>query len=481
MADIGLHGAMETGRGTVANSMHLALPIALYLASLVLPIFFYIGPLNMSLMRFLLLVTFVPMMIALLSGKAGKIYIVDILFFSYIIWIMVSLTAMNPDRVIENAGSTGLEFLGGYMIGRVYVRDRETFARVVWILAIITAATLPLAIVESLGKGPFVLDFLNKIPGIRSNYDVNYEPRMGLLRAQTVFAHPIHYGLFASTSFAIVLIGMAGTIKQSTRIMLAAGIGLSVFLSLSSGALLALILQIFLILWALVLRNVRRRWMILFGLIAAAYVGIDLLSNRSPTAVFMTYATFSPHNAYIRQVIFEWGMVNFWGSPIFGIGFNDWVRPDWLHNGSMDNFWLVQAVRHGFLAFATLAAGWLWTLWKVSKKDFSKDPILSNIRLGWMITFVGMTLSLVTVHIWTTLYSFVFFLFGSGIWLLSETGTPTASQDDSDSPSPRPTSAYTRFPAGGPRLAPTPRGPRTALTSQRPRTAPTSNARRQIQ
>jgi hypothetical protein len=35
-----------------------------------------------------------------------------------------------------------------------------------------------------------------------------------------------------------------------------------------------------------------------------------------------------------------------------------------------------------------------------------------------MITFIGLSFSLSTVHVWTAIYSFVFFLFAAGLWLV---------------------------------------------------------------
>jgi hypothetical protein len=51
-----------------------------------------------------------------------------------------------------------------------------------------------------------------------------------------------------------------------------------------------------------------------------------------------------------------------------------------------------------------------------------------------MFTFIGLTFSLATVHIWTSIYSFVFFLLGAGMWMAS-------ASDDPDSAAPVATDA----------------------------------------
>lgn len=151
----------------------------------------------------------------------------------------------------------------------------------------------------------------------------------------------------------------------------------------------------------------------------SGYVVVDLISNRSALQVFLSYATFSPATAYWRTIIFEWGMKNVWANPIFGIGLNSWVRPWFMYSGSMDNFWLVNAVRYGIPGFLLLACGYGLALWSVVRRDFSTDKQMLNLRMAWIITFCGLTFTLCTVHIWTTLYSFVFFMFGAGMWFIS--------------------------------------------------------------
>jgi O-antigen ligase len=242
---------------------------------------------------------------------------------------------------------------------------------------------------------------------------------MGLFRSQTVFAHPIHYGLFCSTAFSLVFVGMKGTMSGVLRYFIAFAVLCGVFLALSSGALLAAVLQICLISWAFIFRNLPRRWTLLLALFVLMYVVIDLLSNRTPIKVLMTYATFSVHNAYYRAVIFEWGMINVWANPIFGLGLRSWIRPSWMHTTSVDNFWLVSAMRYGIPGFLLLALGYLDALVRVGRKKLVDGSPESLLRLAWMITFCGLSFTLITVHIWTSIYSFVFFLLGSGLWIAS--------------------------------------------------------------
>jgi O-antigen ligase len=144
---------------------------------------------------------------------------------------------------------------------------------------------------------------------------------------------------------------------------------------------------------------------------AFIYVLIDLVSTRDPMRVAFTYLTFSSHTAYWRMIIWEYGMAEVFRHPLFGIGFEEWERPSYMYSGSMDNFWLVIAVRHGipaFLGFCLIAA----------------VPVIKGFRKmaregraprteAYMFALSGLVVSACTVHYWLALL--VFFTFFCGM------------------------------------------------------------------
>lgn len=480
----------------------LALPVKIYLLAIMIPIAFFAGPLYLNSLRVVLLIFIVPMVFQLLSGKMGKIIPSDILFFLYVAWNTLSTAVNNPESVVQNVGSTSVEFLGGYLIARRYIQSRGEFIALCKWISMLAILTLPFALMESQTGRPLIIDFIRSLPGLTSETPITIPKRMGLERVQLVFAHPIHYGLFCSIAFSLTYVALEGVYSGMRRTLVSIGIGMCVFFSLSSGALLAMVLQVGMITWYFMFRNVARRWLILFLLFAFAYIAVDILSTRSPIKVFMTYATFSSHNAYWRGIIFEWGIKNIFGdasngvvgSPIFGIGLNDWVRPPYMFSGSMDNFWLVIGVRNGAPGFALLAIGYVHLIIKIAQRNFDSDKGLTTLRRAWLFSFMGLTFTLCTVHIWTSIFSFVFFLFGAGAWFLA--ATPEAETDGTAPPDdegsrgrassrkgPRPQesagggSHYTRFaPSANKRAATEP----TQKTSSRasPKTSPRPTVRR---
>ncbi|MFN4128281.1 MAG: O-antigen ligase domain-containing protein [Paracoccaceae bacterium] len=440
----------------------LPVPAILYLLALVIPIGFNAGPLFLTLVRALLLVMVIPLLIRLLTGRYGRILATDIFFLLYLVWMTLALAITSPAQVMTQSGSVGIEFIGGYLIGRAYIRDKGSFIALCRWLTLLVLILVPFALHETMTGRPLILEYIRRIPGLTSVSIVSIESRMGLERVQSVFAHPIHYGLFCSVAFSLCFVALKDVYSVPRRLISSLLIMLSGFLALSSGALLAIILQIALIAWSLIFARIRWRWWLLVGLFALAYVAIDILSSRPPIRVFMSYATFSAHNAYWRGIIFDWGLKNVLGdasvdippAPWFGLGMNDWVRPWFMHSGSMDNFWLVIAVRYGIPALLLLAAGYALAIYHVMRRNFDADPLLLQIRRAWVLTFLGLTFTLCTVFVWTNIYSFVFFMFGAGIWLIAVPTTDPASGIPDSVPPGKPKERdtrprHTRFPKPG--------------------------------
>ena len=443
---------------TAGEKYRLPIVVVLYILAVVLPMFFNVGPLKLNTVRLLLIVMILPLMIGLFSGRYGKVYAFDYLFVLHILWAIIALSVNNPGSAIQQVGSVGMDFLGGYVLGRAFIRTPEAFIALSKLLSfLVIFLLLPLALFENMTGRAIGLEIIRSLPGIDTFSKVRPDPRMGFFRAQSLFVHSINFGLFCSVVFSLCLVGLKGQIPSMIRYVASCLILLSAFTALSSGALLAAVLQIALFSWAVIFRNYDRRWWLLVGMFVLGYIVIDVLSNRSPLEVFMSYATFSAHNAYWRSIIFEWGLANVIGSaakgipasPFFGIGLHDWVRPWFMYSGSMDNFWLVMTVRYGLPGFFFLVLGYVIGIGKIMRRDFTDSPMLTQLRLAWVFTFMGLSFTLCTVHIHTNVYSFVFFMFGAGIWFISAQDTqrePPSDPDEGSAPVDPERARFTRFP-----------------------------------
>ena len=119
------------------TTSRLPFAVRLYVMMTVLPILFNVGSLALSGQRVVLLALVVPLTFKLLRGAYGRLIWTDIFFFLHILWATLAIAVNNPDRVLQNAGSTGVEFMGGYLVGRAYIRSTDDFLALIRFLTIL--------------------------------------------------------------------------------------------------------------------------------------------------------------------------------------------------------------------------------------------------------------------------------------------------------------------------------------------------------
>ena len=147
-------------------------------------------------------------------------------------------------------------------------------------------------------------------------------------------------------------------------------------------------------------------------MIAVMYIhitGCDLESNMRPDAP-------PTANVLIDCRGSQYGTAEVGRHPLFGIGFGDWIRAPWMSD-SMDNFWLLTAVRYGLPALIFLAAA-IITLAIRQFRISGRDPELNRHRMAWVAIIVGFAVSGVTVHFWNSVFVYFFFLIGTGAWMV---------------------------------------------------------------
>lgn len=402
--------------------------VALFTLSLIVPMRFSVGSIVLAPYRLILLLFFPILLFRFVSGRAGPIVAADVLFVGSTCWAALALIYNHGiAQVIEPAGLHFVEFLGAYLLGRTAIRSSADFRKMVRYFLMIMFVLAPLAVLESVTNTPILL---NLIPN--SIEPVNAGMRWGLRRAQTAFAHPIHYGAFASAMLGLFWYAINPTASIGRRLLMyVLTVGATVF-SLSTGAMIALVFQTIFIGWELVTKRYERRWTVFFWLCVAAYIVIDIVSVRSPFHVVVNYASFSSNSAYNRILIFNHGFPNVLDNPIFGLGFRDWVRPRFM-SPSIDNFWLLMAMRYGAPTFLMLAGGLLWIIRRVSKTPLS-DPWDRACRAAYLTSIGGIVIAGSTVHYWHGMMAFVLFMMGTGVWVFTggartETEAETAGEE----------------------------------------------------
>lgn len=410
---------------TVRESRFLRLLLVVFLVSLVLPIIIQAGPLRLSPYRLLLLVAAPPCIILWLAGSMGRIRLPDIALMLMCLWIVLSYGVIHGGaKALEGGGIRALETMGAYLMGRLLIRTPDDFYRMVLILFRIVLVLLPLALAETVLGRAIVLEIF------RSAFDtyptIYHELRFGLRRVQGPFEHPILFGVFCSSVFGLAWYVLGYGRSFIGKLLRSGIVGFTAFLSLSSGPLSALGAQIALIGWDTVLGRFPARWKVLAGLFTAFVLLVELVANRPSPQILISIVAFNASTAFNRLRIWEFGSASVMNHPLFGVGLNDWERPEWMV-ASIDMFWLVPAVQNGLPAALLLQLAFLGILFAVIfRKGLSRR--VASYRTGYAISLIALYISGWTVHYWGGVYILLMFLLGAGIWFLDDQSTDSEAE-----------------------------------------------------
>ena len=140
------HQKIESRR---AKNKRLSWPVLLFLIGLVVPWVIFIGPLRLSVYRFVLLVMVLPCLGMLMAGKAGRTRTADIALLLFCIWCTFGLVLNHGfESSVETSGIIFVETFGPYLLARCYIRDADDFYNVIQLLFRIVVLLLPFAIFE---------------------------------------------------------------------------------------------------------------------------------------------------------------------------------------------------------------------------------------------------------------------------------------------------------------------------------------------
>ncbi len=414
--------------GNRAGKRLPALPVTIFLVSVIIPFVITLGSLRLSANRIALAAMLIPCLILWLSGRAGPKRLTDFALALMCGWMTVGYFVLHGSSIaIEAGGIAVIETMGAYLLGRCYIRDADSFYRMSQLLFWIIAAMLPFALYESVTGNNILLSAANS--AWPSGGDVPKDPRWGFDRVQGVFQHPILFGVYCGSGLALTYYVVGYNTSAIKRALKTAIVGITAISSLSSGPLTGLAAQAMLISWDKALNFITYRWKLLIGLVASFIVSIEIVANRSTPEIFISYFAFNTSTAYNRLRIWRYGIASVYEHPLFGVGFGEWERP-WYMSPSMDMFWLVPAVRNGApTALLFLLAFFYLLICVARKKDIGYQA--SQFRLGYVICMIGLFLMGWTVNYWKANYVMFMFLLGSGAWILdAKTDSKTSGTED---------------------------------------------------
>ncbi len=424
----------------ILQSSRFPILVTVFILGLIIPLIVNAGGVRLSVYRIVLLVLFFPALFKLLSGAAGRIKTSDIAIIVICLWSTLAILVVQGP-LIETIGILIVETLGSYLIGRCYIRTPTQFLQMSRLFFFIILVIFPLAVFESLTGRELILQVFDMVG--TAYPAANMDKRMGLYRAQGPFAHPIHFGLFFGAFIGLVYYVVGYGRQIFSRFWRTAVVAVTGALALSSGPLTALVAQVYMIIWDRVLIQVKSRWYILGFLAILAYIVIDVLSNRNPFQIFISYLAFNTDTAYNRIYIWIYGTGSIWANPLWGVGIDGyWSRPYWM-SPSADMFWIVPAMRHGIVVWI----GYFTLFFSITGPLIFRKfgPRLHAYRLGFLTTIFGLFMAGWTVHYWDATFAFFMFLLGSGVWMIDYKEIEAGETPLPDSP-PEGTRIYSRFP-----------------------------------
>jgi len=302
-----------------------------------------------------------------------------------------------------SGSAVALDLLLPYLIARTTIRTLDDLRRFLIVLApaaLVIALALP---IESVSGNYYVRNLsisifgrVGELPAV-----IGKDFRFGLLRAMGPFSHPIMAGLFFAS--LLPLYWFSG-IRGWPRIAgLAAG--LATFFTLSSAALIGLIVSIGLAVYDYLRKVVTFLSWPLFAIASAMLALTAHIVSQNGLISVIIRSTFNPQTGYYRLMIWEHGSQSVAENPWFGIGYENWARGTGL-SGSVDAFWLVLAMRNGLPAAILLGALLLMLIIGVSASATRSKGIDKSTFIGLAITLFLLALQGFTVH----------FFGGMGIW-----------------------------------------------------------------
>lgn len=394
----------------------MPLPVAALLIAMLVPgeLDFYLGVLRLSCHRVVLLLMFPAIIVSFLIGRGPAWRMFDTTFvgaFAY--YALTMLFKVELAQAIQSGGIIFVEGAGGYLMARMYVRNASQFlatAKLLFLLAVIAGALALAEMISSQHVAHYIASQVSGVPQMDGGGS-----RLGVIRAMSVFDHPILYGTFCMTVFALIWFVEPDPVKRLFR---AALVGAATALSLSSAPILGIILVIAGVCWERVSRSVPNRVWLTIACGGFAYLAMSLAANRSPLKVFAISIALDPSTAWYRTLIWEFGVYNVMAHPWIGQPLGVWTRPEWMPAETVDNFWLATALWGGLPASVLIALAVALLMRAVHHSAASlQPPDLRRCRYAWTATMLALCMVGATVHYWNTMAVLFAFYVGFGAWL----------------------------------------------------------------
>jgi hypothetical protein len=296
---------------------------------------------------------------AMQRGRIFRPTAIDIVVLAFAVLMFVSLSfsaQVKSSDYLNDLFAWG----GPYLAARLLLQDTERPAFVLAAsFALATVILAPVAILESLGKtNPFLSLQFNSV---ESAVWAAPASRLGQIRAEASFGHPIALSMFVAAS-ALLSLGMAiyARLRKERLIWLALAllaVGVQA-LTFSRTGWLMLVIGIVLLVMSTAVRAARRRLIFVLAAIGIATVGLMIGGAPKELQLFPANeagaegAAFQDSGAYREALLkraLQPGVLHLWGNPV-----NRVTPAVSSSNGATDNAYIILADEWGLIPTLTL-------------------------------------------------------------------------------------------------------------------------------
>lgn len=386
----------------------------IFLFGLAIPWIIPLGPMNLSVYRLVLLPIVLPCLWNWMRGTLGFI-LPDFALLLYSIWAGIAVFAAHGgSAATQTSGIFFVETMGAYLLARRHVRDAAGFRGMVLVVMMVVFALSPFAMYEWItGDKPILSAMSTIFPTVEIT---TMTPRWGFWRVQGPFSHSIEFGLFCTSILALTYLAWGHGASFVSRWLFTAWVAGTAVFSMSSAPISCLVFQFMLIGYNRLLWRYRRRWTILWSIAIIGCLVVELGSDQGAVKFFISYFTFDPETGWYRVAIWDFGTASVLNHPLLGIGLADWERPRWMVSDSVDNFWLLTAMRYGIPALVLLLGSCIWMMIAVARAK-SADRATEICRVAYLICMVTFLFVGATIHFSHAIYAWFMFVWGCGAWL----------------------------------------------------------------
>lgn len=348
------------------------------------------------------------------SVFGGRLRLVwpDILMILAMVWISLAMWMTSAADEALTASVAHFADIGfAFFFVRIGIRSVRDFRILLFLMVPGLLAVGVLLAVESVTHLHIIQPFFANLTGLGWVYEGG--TRLGLMRAQGPFPHPILAGVFLATF--VSLYWMSGLAKLP-RVLGSAAAMLAVF-TVSSGTLLALVLSIFLLFYDWLTERIANLTWRMFFVFASLFVfAAELGTNSGTFRLIIRYASFNSDSGYNRVNIWRYGSESVADHPWYGIGYGDWARPVWMGD-SVDNFWLLTAMRFGVPAVSLIFLATVIAIIGLMRRSMQSNLVDARCERGVAISLSVFALALVSVALWLSAQSWFYMLLGIAVSL----------------------------------------------------------------